>query len=57
MELTLFIIMGILSAFFIISGASYKKKDWIIIGLLFMLVLGFAVLATGLAIPSGWLIA
>jgi len=56
MELTLFIIMGILSAFFIVSGASYKKKDWIIIGLISLIILGFALLSSGLSIHSGWVV-
>jgi len=56
MELTLFIIMGILSAFFIISGASYKKKDWIVFGLITMVILGIALLSTGLSLFSGWVV-
>lgn len=49
----LFLIIIFMSGFFMLLGYQTKTRLWVQLGALFLIFLGFQIIATGLDIPTG----
>jgi small-conductance mechanosensitive channel len=48
-----FLVMIVLSGFFFIIGYNTKTRLWVQLGALFLMLIGYSVISTGLDLPTG----